>query len=124
MNVRMAVAVALLSLAGAGLALARDPAEPPAQNTGPAPNVDAFLKRWDVNQDGRISRHEAKGKLRELFDELDRNHDGYLDKIELQAGLQKHPELVGKMGGKDTPMLPSVSPPKRPPAVKPNNPGQ
>lgn len=126
MNARTAVAVALFTLAGAGLGLARDPVAPPARDTGqaPTPKADAFLKRWDVNQDGRISREEAKGKLRELFDQLDLNHDGYLDKIELQTALQKHPELVGKMEGRDTPVLPSVSPPKRPPAVKPNNPGQ
>jgi hypothetical protein len=48
----------------------------------------------------------------------------YLDKVELAAGLQKRPELVGKLEGRDTPTLPSVSPPKHLPAVKPKNPGQ
>ncbi len=120
MSLRISLTAVVFLLAGMGLCLGRDPA-PPAKL---APNVDAFLKKWDANQDGRISRHEARGKLRELFDEMDLNHDGYLDKVELEAGLQKHPELVGKLEGRDTPMLPSVSPPKSPPAVKPNNPGQ
>ncbi len=116
MNLRVVLAVAVFSLAGTALGVGREPAPP-------APNVDAFLKKWDANQDGRISRHEAKGKLRELFDELDLNHDGYLDKVELQAGLEKHPELIDKLEGRDTPALPSVSPPRPSPAVKPNNPG-
>jgi Ca2+-binding EF-hand superfamily protein len=39
------------------------------------------LKAMDKDGDGRVSRAEFSGKAR-LFDRLDRNHDGYLDRAD------------------------------------------
>jgi Ca2+-binding EF-hand superfamily protein len=45
--------------------------------------VNMIIKDLDRNGDGKISRDEARGILREEFDQLDTNKDGYLDRNEL-----------------------------------------
>jgi len=45
--------------------------------------VDTLFKQLDADEDGRISRAEAKGQIRQDFDEIDRNRDGYIDRDEL-----------------------------------------
>ncbi len=55
-------------------------------------NAGRMMGMLDSNVDGRISKAELKGKMGEMiakyFDQLDTNHDGYLDKNEL-AAMQK-----------------------------------
>ncbi len=52
--------------------------------------IDGIIKDLDTNGDGKISRKEAKGLIRKNFDELDANHDGYVDREELMnAALEK-----------------------------------
>lgn len=50
----------------------------------------AQLKALDTDQDGRISRSEAqsaKGPMAARFDQMDANHDGYLDRADRQARM-------------------------------------
>ena len=47
--------------------------------------MPAIVRLLDKNQDGRLSKDEL-AKASELFDELDRNHDGQLDLVELFGG--------------------------------------
>jgi Ca2+-binding EF-hand superfamily protein len=48
----------------------------------------ATFNRFDLDQDGFITREEAAGSaLANRFDELDRNHDGRLSPSELRAGV-------------------------------------
>jgi Ca2+-binding EF-hand superfamily protein len=71
-------------------------APPPA----PAANVDVVLKKimlQDIDGDGKISRSEAKGKVAELFDQIDTNKDNYLDREELRRFLTK--ALAKQPGG-------------------------
>jgi len=53
--------------------------------------IDNFLKELDTDQDGRISRQEARGRLKENFDKVDTNKDGYVDRKELlRAAAERH----------------------------------
>ena len=62
----------------------------------PQDPIDRMLARMDVDKDNRISPREARGLLLELFTRLDRNNDGYLDRNELEAALQRYPGLEVK----------------------------
>ncbi|GAA3626211.1 Lcl domain-containing protein [Flavivirga jejuensis] len=57
----------------------------PNQNpnlNGP-PSFANMLKKMDVNNDGKISKSEAKGKLKENFERRDVNKDGYITDNEM-----------------------------------------
>jgi Ca2+-binding EF-hand superfamily protein len=45
--------------------------------------VDAIIKELDTNKDGKISRDEARGMLKQNFDMIDTNKDGFIDRAEL-----------------------------------------
>src|SRR5262245_7103249 len=49
----------------------------------PEAMVDSILERMDKNKDGKISRDEAQGRIKENFDRIDTNKDGFLDREEL-----------------------------------------
>ncbi|EPR68176.1 hypothetical protein ADICYQ_2896 [Cyclobacterium qasimii M12-11B] len=48
-----------------------------------APSFKKMLTNMDVNKDGKIAKSEAKGKLKENFDQRDKNNDGYITEEEL-----------------------------------------
>ncbi|CAH8282006.1 ribonuclease BN (tRNA processing enzyme) [Mariniflexile fucanivorans] len=52
-------------------------------NNNSPQSSEAILKRMDANNDGKISKSEAKGKLKENFNERDKNKDGYITADEL-----------------------------------------
>jgi Ca2+-binding EF-hand superfamily protein len=53
--------------------------------------VGAILRRLDADKDGKISKKEARGMVKDHFDELDKNKDGFVDKEELLAAARaKH----------------------------------
>ncbi len=65
-------------------------ATPPGK--GPRFNLDAFLKDYDKNNDGRLSRDELPPELRPAFDRLDANKDGKVSRQELERGaVHLHP---------------------------------
>jgi Ca2+-binding EF-hand superfamily protein len=63
--------------------------------------VDRIIKRLDTNKDGKISKQEARGLIKEHFDELDKNKDGFVDRDELMAAASAKLEDKGKDKGKD-----------------------
>ena len=51
-------------------------------------NGQAPLARLDADGDGRISRDEARGRLKENFDKIDADGDGFLDASEIRQALR------------------------------------
>ena len=68
-----------------------DPARPSKDRRGRAPSGDGqgAMRLLDTDGDGRIARSEARGRLKEKFDTLDSNGDGYLEVAELRVALQR-----------------------------------
>ena len=50
-----------------------------------------MMSRFDYNEDGYISRHEARAsrRLRRKFRRIDRNRDGYIARHELRKHIRK-----------------------------------
>lgn len=47
------------------------------------------LRKLDANGDGKISRSEAKGRLKENFDSIDTDNDGFLEPGEMRKALDR-----------------------------------
>lgn len=57
--------------------------------------VERIFKDLDTDQDGKISKDEAKGRIKEHFDRLDADKDGFITKDELRKAItarRKAPE--------------------------------
>lgn len=52
-------------------------------NDGP-PSIENLFKQLDTDKDGKLSKAEVKGPLKEDFDKVDANEDGYLSKEEIE----------------------------------------
>src|SRR5207302_5509171 len=50
--------------------------------------ADNFIKRFDKNNDGYLTKDELPPRLAAMFDKLDKNGDGRLDKQEVAEMLQ------------------------------------
>jgi len=63
--------------------------------------VERILKRLDTDRDGKISAKEARGLIKEHFEQLDTNKDGFVDRDELmKAASARHAEEKSKGGDK------------------------
>ena len=45
----------------------------------------ARMMRWDADGDGRLTRDEAPERMRDRFDRIDTNSDGFIDPDEIEA---------------------------------------
>lgn len=52
-------------------------------NNNASHSSDDMIKNMDINSDGKISKSEAKGKLKENFDSRDANKDGFITADEM-----------------------------------------
>lgn len=50
-------------------------------------NLESFLKDYDKNKDGQLTRDELPPELRPAFDRLDKNKDGKVSREELEGGV-------------------------------------
>jgi len=48
------------------------------------PTFKQLLKEMDANEDGKLSKKEVKGPIKEEFDKIDTNEDGFITKKELE----------------------------------------
>lgn len=53
--------------------------------------IDSLFKQLDTDNDGLISREEAKGQVRQDFNAIDLNHDGFIDRDELMRAATARP---------------------------------
>jgi Ca2+-binding EF-hand superfamily protein len=58
-----------------------------ARKASPYFDADEFLRKYDKNKDGYLSRDELPERFRHNFDRLDTNKDGKLSRAELQKGM-------------------------------------
>lgn len=54
---------------------------------GPRFDLERFLKDYDRNKDGHLSRDELPPEVRAAFDQLDANKDGKVSREELERGF-------------------------------------
>ena len=48
------------------------------------PTFSELLKKMDANEDGKLSKKEIKGPLKDDFSKVDTNEDGFISKKEFQ----------------------------------------
>lgn len=72
--------IALFSLINAEALSAQDRQK---EGNGP-PSIENLFKQMDADKDGKLSKAEVKGPLKEDFDKVDANEDGYLSKEEIE----------------------------------------
>jgi len=56
------------------------------------PSVDEIFKEMDKDEDGKLSKKEIKGPLKNDFTKIDANEDGFLSKEE----VEKAPKPEGR----------------------------
>ena len=56
---------------------------------GQRPTASELIAMMDRNEDGKISKEEAKGPLSEMFARIDTNEDGYLTEKEIQKAAPR-----------------------------------
>jgi Ca2+-binding EF-hand superfamily protein len=92
MTFRFAMAVAAAALS-APFALAQkttDTSRKPAEQKGqPTVNGQSYVKEYDKNNDGSLSREELPADLRDGFQDLDANKDGKLSADELKDHAER-----------------------------------
>ena len=82
-----------------------DDAAKPKPNQGEKRQLDPdkLFERLDKNKDGFIDKDEAPPKLKEHFDQIDKNKDGKISKDEFKQAMEFMQKLRGGDGGKPKP---------------------
>ena len=74
----------------------------------PAERADHLMEEWDTNHDGKLTADEVPDGLKARFAQADANHDGFLDRAEVEAMFASMPA-----GGSGNPApAPSATAPK------------
>lgn len=68
-------------------------AQPPqGQEEKKQPTIEELFKKMDTNKDGKLSKKEVKGPLKDDFAKIDLDKDGFITKKE----LKKAPKPKGR----------------------------
>ena len=89
-----------------------DPQNPNQNRPSRRPSLETF----DKDEDGKISKEEAPDRLKERFDEVDTNSDGFIDKEEQTAMFEAFRRRFQQGQGRQ----PNGSNPNRPNRPDPN----
>ncbi len=89
---------------GTGFARADDAEKPkPGQSRDRKVDPDKLFDRLDKNKDGFIDKEEAPERLKEHFDKLDTNKDGKISREEFKQSMSLLQQFRGGSGGKPRP---------------------
>ena len=68
------------------------PTENDKTNNVPPPklNINQVFEKLDTNNDGKISKDEARGRIKENFDKIDADKDGFVSKEEAKKFKSSH----------------------------------
>lgn len=55
--------------------------------------------QYDANKDGKVSREEAPERMAQFFDNIDQNHDGFIDAKEAAAAAAARKKREAEGGG-------------------------
>jgi Ca2+-binding EF-hand superfamily protein len=80
----------------------REAGERPAGKEGDRAGA-GLMGRFDTDGDGKLSKEEAPGPMKERFDEMDKNSDGFIDEKELAELRKGRGEGKGGEGGEARP---------------------
>lgn len=64
--------------------------------SGHRPSATEIIKQMDANNDGKLSKSEAKGPLKEDFSKIDANNDGFISSEELEKGARNNKQRPPK----------------------------
>lgn len=71
-------------------------AQPPKGEQRKRPTIEELFKQMDANKDGKLSKKEVKGPLKDDFKKIDANEDGFLSKKEIEKMPKKKEERPSK----------------------------
>src|SRR5215475_11828267 len=94
----MIFAACVLALLTTISVLAQDPQGQPGPRRRGVHNGEKSMKTMDINNDGKISRDEWKGRP-EVFNRIDKNGDGSLTRDEFGGAARNH---AGRLNQMDT----------------------
>jgi Ca2+-binding EF-hand superfamily protein len=83
--------------------------------------TDNFIKHFDKNKDGVLTKDECPPGLAKIFDRVDTNHDGKLDKGEIERLHQMMRQRFGENNNKKPEPTPNKPANKNSPNNNPNN---
>ena len=85
MKLRIAVPLMLAGCLSSGIALADHHGGADMHSEMHGDRVPPMFSQFDKNNDGRVSRDEAREGTDRMFNEIDTNKDGFISKEEMQA---------------------------------------
>jgi Ca2+-binding EF-hand superfamily protein len=72
------------------------PGAPPGPSAGAnLTDILSRLKQADANGDGKLSKEEVPERMKERFDEIDENKDGFIDQTEMKKVFERLRERFG-----------------------------
>jgi Ca2+-binding EF-hand superfamily protein len=74
---------------------------------GQFPSVDELFSKMDTNKDGKLSKVEIKGPLKNDFEKVDTNKDGFITKEELTKAPKPNAQNPSQEQGRRQGPLPN-----------------
>lgn len=94
----IAISIGIMTLVSCGSTSTVDKA---TSRNGERPDPATIIEQMDTNEDGKLSKDEVQGPLKNDFDKLDTDSDGFLSLEELKnAPVPERPVRGSGQGGR------------------------